>query len=108
MKALILSCNTGQGHNAAGKAILENLTQRGIVCEMADALAFAGEKVSKVTSDTYVKIATASPSVFHFFLLSKKLCFAEGFLSLLQSMLIFRYTSPPFKWRLMPPSNIQD
>lgn len=66
MKALILSCNTGQGHNAAGKAILENLTQRGIVCEMADALAFAGEKVSKVTSDTYVKIATASPSVFHF------------------------------------------
>lgn len=66
MKVLILSCNTGQGHNAAGKAILENLTQRGIACEMADALAFAGDKVSKITSDTYVKIATASPSVFHF------------------------------------------
>ena len=56
MKALILSCNTGQGHNAAGKAILENLTQRGIACEMADALAFAGDKVSKITSDTYVKM----------------------------------------------------
>ena len=66
MKALILSCNTGQGHNTAGKAILENLTERGIPCQMADALAFASEKVSKVASDAYIKMATNSPSVFHF------------------------------------------
>ena len=30
MKILILSCNTGQGHNTAGRAILEELNARGI------------------------------------------------------------------------------
>ena len=27
MKALILSCNTGQGHNTAGRAMLEHLQE---------------------------------------------------------------------------------
>ena len=40
MKVLILSCNTGQGHNTAGQALTEYLSERGILCEMKDALLF--------------------------------------------------------------------
>lgn len=66
MKVLILSCNTGQGHNAAGKALFEHLQERGIPCEMKDALLFASERVSRVVSNTYVDIATKAPQFFHF------------------------------------------
>ena len=41
MKVLILSCNTGQGHNTAGKAILETFTARGVDCTMMDTLRLA-------------------------------------------------------------------
>ena len=37
MKVLILSCNTGQGHNAAGKALKEEFLKRGAECKMLDA-----------------------------------------------------------------------
>lgn len=38
MKVLILSCNTGEGHNSAGKALLEQFHKMGVDCEMEDAL----------------------------------------------------------------------
>ena len=40
MRILILSCNTGEGHNSAAKAIQEVLTARGVFSEMTDGLAF--------------------------------------------------------------------
>ena len=43
MKVLILSTGTGEGHNSAGKAVLEQFRKRGIPCEMADVLGFASE-----------------------------------------------------------------
>lgn len=43
MKVLILSTGTGEGHNSAGKAMLEQFRKREIPCEMADVLAFASE-----------------------------------------------------------------
>ena len=64
MKVLLLSCNTGQGHNTAGRAGMEEFERRGIECEMRDALAFAGERTSKVVSNTYIKMATDAPNVF--------------------------------------------
>lgn len=66
MKALILSCNTGQGHNTAGLAMLEHLHERNIPCEMKDALLFASERVSRVVSGSYVNVATKAPQFFHF------------------------------------------
>ena len=36
MKVLILSCNTGQGHNAAGRAVQEEFLRRGADCRMLD------------------------------------------------------------------------
>ena len=40
MKVLILSCNTGGGHNSAAKAIKEAFDERGHYCCVMDALSF--------------------------------------------------------------------
>lgn len=64
MKVLILSCNMGEGHNAAGKAVYEKFLKMGVECEFADTLAIAGMKVSRTVNKTYVGITTASPAVF--------------------------------------------
>jgi len=66
MKALILSCNTGQGHNTAGKAIMESMHSRGIECELVDTLLFASEKASRKVSGTYDGITTKTPRVLGF------------------------------------------
>lgn len=38
MRILMLSCNTGEGHNSTANAIREVLEQRGVECEMIDVL----------------------------------------------------------------------
>lgn len=63
MKALILSCNTGQGHNTAGRAILEELTARGIACEMQDTLVFASRFVSRAVCEIYNNAALHIPKI---------------------------------------------
>ena len=63
MKALILSCNTGQGHNTASRAILEELKSRGIDCEMKDALSFISPFVSRTICDVYNRAALRIPRV---------------------------------------------
>lgn len=40
MRLLILSCNTGEGHNSTAKAIIQYAECRGDTCEMKDALAY--------------------------------------------------------------------
>lgn len=64
MKILILSCNTGQGHNAAGLAVLEELQRRGADCCMMDALSLAGERTSQRVEDAYVGLTTHFPQGF--------------------------------------------
>lgn len=64
MKVLILSCNTGQGHNSAGLAVKEELDRRGIPCEMKDALSFARGRASHTISGAYIGVATKAPSLF--------------------------------------------
>ena len=64
MKVLILSCNTGEGHNSAGKALLEQFLKMGVKCEMKDALLFASSKVSRRASKIYVWSTVAFPSLF--------------------------------------------
>lgn len=64
MKVLILSCNTGQGHNSAGLAVKEELDRRGIPCEMKDALSLAKRRASKTISGAYIGLATHAPSMF--------------------------------------------
>lgn len=65
MKILILSCNTGQGHNSAGNAVKEALEVLGVTCDMADALSFSKHSgTSDLISGAYVKIVSKVPLVF--------------------------------------------
>ncbi|MBQ7063914.1 MAG: hypothetical protein IJM90_03385 [Firmicutes bacterium] len=62
MKVLILSCNTGGGHNAAGLALMEEFRNQGIVCEFKDVLSFAANSsISRKASSLYVNITTKLP-----------------------------------------------
>ena len=47
MHVLILSCNTGGGHNACGRAIQEICDTHGVACDSADAVCFVSEKLSR-------------------------------------------------------------
>ena len=47
MKVLILSCNTGEGHNSSAKAIKAELDRQGIQCDVRDTLALVSEATSR-------------------------------------------------------------
>lgn len=64
MKILILSCNTGGGHNTAARAIKEVFDQRGHFCEIVDALAFGGQTASDLVCDTYIEMVKNAPKLF--------------------------------------------
>lgn len=64
MRVLILSCNTGEGHNSCGKAIQEAFQTRNIECEMEDALRFVSPKFSKVMSWGHTKMYRYAPKLF--------------------------------------------
>lgn len=64
MRVLILSCNTGEGHNSCGKAIREAFQARGIDCEMEDALRFVSPFFSKTMSWGHIKIYRYAPKLF--------------------------------------------
>jgi len=64
MRALILSCNTGGGHNSAGSAILEALRARGHTGERVDFLSLAEDRVSQLVSGAYVGMARNLPAMF--------------------------------------------
>ena len=64
MKLLILSCNTGGGHNTAARAMKEEAERQGHEAVMLDYLALANQKTSDIISNSYIEIARRSP---HFF-----------------------------------------
>lgn len=64
MKVLILSCNTGQGHNSAAQAIRDYFESRGVSCDVKDALAYWSEKNSKIISHGHVFIYRNLPKLF--------------------------------------------
>ncbi len=64
MKALILSCNTGGGHNSAAKAIAEELLSHGEEAYVLDYLCLAGKGISKLVEDGYVQIVKKTPLLF--------------------------------------------
>ena len=64
MKVLILSCNTGGGHNSAAKAIKEAFDERGHYCCVMDALSFGGQKASDLVCDTYIEMVKKTPKLF--------------------------------------------
>ena len=66
MKVIVLSCNTGEGHNTAGNAIIEGMHARGVEADMVNALALMGVKRSKLICGTYIKMVRKIPALFGF------------------------------------------
>ena len=54
MKILILSCNTGEGHNSSAKALQSTMLKRGLECDVQDTIALISPAVSRKVSDVYV------------------------------------------------------
>ena len=66
MKILILSCDTGEGHNSAGKAVKEAAELQGHTVDMIDMFLLSGKKVSHAVSGAYVGIVKHVPFFFGF------------------------------------------
>ena len=64
MDALILSCSTGGGHNAAGAAIREELEARGHQVTMMDPYELVSHKLAQEIANVYVKMVQRSPNLF--------------------------------------------
>lgn len=54
MKILILSCNTGEGHNSAARAIRNHLIEHQVDCTVTDTLSLVGDTFSKRISRLYI------------------------------------------------------
>lgn len=66
MDALILSCSTGGGHNAAGAAIREELEARGHHVTMMDPYELVSHRLAQEIANIYVKMVQRSPHLFGF------------------------------------------
>ena len=66
MKVLILSCNTGGGHNSSGYAIKEYFDESGVECDMKDALSFCSDKLSSFVSRGHAFLYRHLPRLFSF------------------------------------------
>ncbi len=64
MEALILTCSTGGGHNAAAYAAAEALSLRGHNARVLDPYSLVGEKLAKAVGGTYVRMVQISPKLF--------------------------------------------
>lgn len=64
MKVLILSCSTGGGHNAAGRAIEQALKLRGHEAVMMDPYELKSRELAKTVGDVYVKTVQHVPRIF--------------------------------------------
>lgn len=66
MKTLILSCNTGEGHNSCAKAIKEYFDSKKEVCIIQDGLEFISPRVSDVVSRGHAFIYRRMPFLFKY------------------------------------------
>lgn len=64
MKTLILTCNTGQGHNSSASSINDIYSANGDICEVADALSFLSKQASKIVSKCFTGIYRHIPKAF--------------------------------------------
>ena len=64
MRTLILSCNTGEGHNSCAKAIKEIFDLHHADCDITDGLAFVSEKASDFISWGHTFVYRKLPGLF--------------------------------------------
>lgn len=81
MKVLLLSCNTGEGHNACCRAIAERLQKANIPCDTIDALSCISPGVSHVLSASHKFVYRYFPHMSHwgyFFTDSHPILYQKG------------------------------
>ncbi len=61
MKVLILTCNTGEGHNQTAKAIIDEFVLLGHECNAVDSLNFLSEKKSKFLCNWHLRLYRHMP-----------------------------------------------
>lgn len=64
MKALLLSCGTGGGHNAAAQAIAEELLRRGDTVTILNPYDLCSDRVAKCIDRAYILLAQRIPRAF--------------------------------------------
>lgn len=64
MDALILSCGTGGGHNAAGRAVRDELLRRGHHTVMMNPYSLSSDRLVEKIDNTYISIAQKAPTAF--------------------------------------------
>lgn len=64
MKILILTCNTGLGHNSTADSIKEKFTKENVQCEIADALSFVSPAMSDFICNTHATVYKYAPVLF--------------------------------------------
>jgi len=64
LRYLILSCNTGAGHNSAAEAVKDYFDAKGAECEIRDSLAFISKGSSSLVSGGHVLLYQKSPKLF--------------------------------------------
>ncbi|MBQ8402216.1 MAG: glycosyltransferase [Clostridia bacterium] len=64
MKVLILSCNTGEGHNSCAKALTELFRKKGITCDVTDSVRFISPVISTLMAKSHVFIYRYLPALF--------------------------------------------
>lgn len=64
MKTLILSANTGGGHNSCSNAIKTYYEKKGYVCDIVDGLSFISSYASKMISSGDINLARYVPVLF--------------------------------------------
>ena len=66
MRVLILSCNTGEGHNSCGRAIQSSFLERGVPCDMEDAFRFISPAASRLVTTAFTGVYRHLPGIFRF------------------------------------------
>lgn len=64
MEALIMSCSTGGGHNAAGYAVKEELESRGHRVTFLDPYELIGDHMAEKVGNSYIRLVQKSPYMF--------------------------------------------
>ena len=64
MKLLILTCNTGEGHNSAAYALQEEAVSMGHEVCIADPLSFGTDHIGELTTSLYNRMIQKTPELF--------------------------------------------
>lgn len=64
MKTLILTCNTGEGHNSTASAVKDVFDAHGEICDRADTLAFLSPLISRFICHAHARIYRYIPKAF--------------------------------------------